>query len=136
MTAEVTIPVEGIGYYKPIQIYRVEAKYIEADKETPYVAMFEAIPCIEGVAAMIKHASDSMFEAAKTINPAARDVINPLRAQAAAYARLAALVRTRATWPEDTYRSGYALLSLANAVDREMGQLLLTTTHYWGLRNA
>ena len=59
-----------------------------------------------------------------------------LRAQALVYHRLARLIRARAEWPESVYKTGYARLSLADAETRELGQLLLTPAHYWGLRNA
>ena len=136
MTTYCKVPVGETRCYKPFRIYKVEATYIEAGKKTPYVAMFEAIPHVEGVVAMVKHASDSMFDAAKGLDPAGRDAVNDLRAQAATYARLAALIHLRAVWPESAYKTGYALLSLANAADRELGELVLSTTHYWGLRNA
>ena len=136
MTTYCSVPVGEDRRYKPTPIYRVKATYIESGKQTPYVALFEAIPHIEGVVAMIKHAADSMFDAAKGLDPVGRDAVNDLRAQAATYARLAALIQLRAAWPESAYKTGYALLSLANAADREMGELVLSTTHYWGLRNA
>lgn len=131
------VKVNENSQYVPQVIYQLEIRYREVGRSVPYKALFECIPSIEEVAAMIQHVGDSMeaatFDSLVNLDSEALDT---MRDTALSYKRLAERIRTAVQWPGCVYKIGHACVPLTNDVGNPVGSITLMATSVWGLRNA
>ena len=122
--------VPGVGRYTAIKHYRVNASILVEDDTVTYTALFDSIPGLIGVAAMVKDASGRMLEVADNMaNLNTAGVTQSIRKRAYAYRSLAKLILTRDAWPGTVTHFGAGTLALHHA--DYCGSVALSEDYSW-----
>ena len=129
------VSVPGVGRYIATKHYRIRVEIYDLGKPVTYTVLFACIPCLEGIAAMLKDAGNRLLEIGDNladVNLAETTLAMRWRGQV--HLRLADLVLTQEGWPNSIAKLESGILMLRDGENR--GSVSVTPEYSWSLHNA